>query len=95
MLIAKVKGNVVATEKLEDFRGTKLLILQPLKLDGTPKGKTVLAIDNIGAGPGEVVLLVQEGKSAMHLLGKTPAPVEAAVLGIVDHYTVDGKTVWC
>jgi microcompartment protein CcmK/EutM len=95
MIIAEVKGNIVATQKLDEFTGTKLLIVQPLKLDGSARGKTMLAIDNIGAGEGVKVLIVQEGKSAMHLLGVELAPVEAAVVGIIDHYTVDGTTVQC
>lgn len=95
MIIGEVIGNIVSTQKLKDFEGTKLLLIQPLNLDSTAKGKTVLAIDNIGAGVGEKVLIVQEGRSAMHLLGKGKSPVEAAVIGIIDHFTVDEKTTQC
>lgn len=92
MIIAEVIGNVVATQKQQKLEGTKLLLLQRLELDGRPKGKPFIGIDNIGAGEGEKVLVVLEGKSAMSLLGKGHAAVDNAVVGIIDNYTVDGKT---
>ena len=95
MIIAEVIGNVVATQKRPEFEGTKLLLVLPLRLDGKPGGEPMIAIDNIGAGEGEKVLVVFEGKSSMQLLGVDLAPVSAAVVGIIDHYTVKGETFDC
>jgi ethanolamine utilization protein EutN len=59
--------------------------VQPISLEGDPRGTAVLAIDSVGAGVGERVLLVIEGKAAGDALGKKAAAVDAAVIGIVDH----------
>ena len=90
MLIAQVVGTVVATEKHEKFEGSKLLLVQPLGLDNAPKGGTLLAIDSVGAGVGERVLVVLEGRAAGEALGRGPAaPVDAAIVGIVDAVDVE------
>jgi ethanolamine utilization protein EutN len=95
MIIAEVIGNVVATQKDPKFEGIKLLLVRQLELDGSPRGGPFMAIDRIGAGEGEKVLVVQEGKSSMQLLGRGLAPVDMAVVGIIDHYTVHGTTTKC
>jgi len=95
VIIARVLGNVVATAKLEKLEGVKLLLVQAHKLDGRSLGKPFVAIDNVGAGAGERVLVVREGKSAMQMLGKGLATVDAAVVGIIDHYEYDGRRVDC
>jgi ethanolamine utilization protein EutN len=87
MLIAQVVGTVVATQKHDKLAGAKLLLVQPLALDGSPKGGTLLAIDSVGAGVGERVLVVVEGRAAGEALGRSVAPVDAAIVGIID--TVD------
>jgi ethanolamine utilization protein EutN len=87
MLIAQVVGTVVATQKHEKLDSSKLLLVQPLGLDDAPKGATLLAIDSVGAGVGERVLIVLEGRAAGEALGRAVAPVDAAIVGIVD--TVD------
>ena len=87
MRIARVVGTVVATKKNRKFDGTKLLLVEPLTLEGEPAGGTLLAVDRLGAGVGEKVLVVLEGKAAGHALGRTAAPVDAAIVGIID--TVD------
>lgn len=74
----------MATRKNRKLEGTKLLLVQPLTLGGTPQGVAVLAIDSVGAGVGETVLLVMEGKAAGEALGKKAAAVDAAIIGIVD-----------
>ncbi len=84
MLIGRVVGTVVATQKNRDLESTKLLLVQPLTLEGRDYGTAVLAIDSVGAGVGERVLLVQEGKAAQAALGRQPAAVDAAIVGIVD-----------
>lgn len=87
MQIARVVGTVVSTQKNKKLEGAKLLLVQPLTLEGEARGVPILAIDSVGAGVGERVLVVIEGKAAGDALGKKAAAVDAAIIGIVD--TVD------
>ena len=87
MLLARVTGTLVATQKNRKLEGAKLLFVQPLTLEDTPRGPELLAVDGVGAGVHEKVLIVLEGRSAGEALGRKLAPVDAAVVGIVD--TVD------
>jgi microcompartment protein CcmK/EutM len=87
MQIARVVGTVVATQKHKAFEGAKLLLVQPLTLDDEPRGAALLAVDSLGAGVHEKVLIVMEGRAAGQILGRTLAPVDAAIVGIID--TVD------
>jgi len=91
MLIARVVGTVVATQKHRKFEGAKLLLVQPLNLDDSPRGSTLLAVDGVGAGVDEKVLIVLEGRAAGEALGRRGAPVDAAVIGIVDSVDVYGN----
>ena len=84
MLIARVVGRVVASHKNEKLAGAKLLLVQPLELDGRDRGTPVLAVDGTGAGVGDRVLLVQDGKAAQQVLGRDQAAVDAAVVGVID-----------
>ena len=88
MQIARVVGTVVATQKHRTFEGAKLLLVQPLTLDDEPRGSTLLAVDSVGAGVHERVLIVLEGRAAGEALGRKAAPVDAAIIGIVDHLDV-------
>ena len=89
MLIARVVGNVVATRKHEKFDGAKLMLVQPLNLDDSPRGAALLAVDGVGAGVEEKVLIVLEGRAAGEALGKKAAPVDAAIVGIIDSVDLD------
>jgi ethanolamine utilization protein EutN len=84
MQICRVVGTVVSTQKNRKLEGAKLLLVQPLTLDGNPRGVALIAIDSVGAGVGERVLVVIEGKAAGDALGRKAAAVDAAVVGIVD-----------
>jgi ethanolamine utilization protein EutN len=84
VLIARVVGNVVATQKNAKLEGAKLMLVQPLDLAGAPRGGTVLAIDSVDAGVGDRVLVVQDGKAAQQALGRGTAAVDAAIVGVVD-----------
>jgi len=84
MLISRVVGTVVSTQKNAKLHATKLLLVQPLGVDGQPSGGALLAIDSVGAGVGETVLVVVEGKAAGAALGREEAAVDAAIVGIVD-----------
>jgi ethanolamine utilization protein EutN len=87
MLIARVVGTVVSTQKHAKFEGAKLLLVQPITLDDKPRGATLLAVDSVGAGVHEKVLVVIEGRAAAEAVGRKGTPVDAAIIGIVD--TVD------
>jgi ethanolamine utilization protein EutN len=89
MQIARVVGTVVSTQKHRKLVGAKLLLVQPLTLDGRDRGPALLAIDSVGAGVGEKVLVVIEGKAAGDALGKKAAPVDAAIIGIVDEVALE------
>ena len=89
MQIARVVGTVVATQKHRTFESAKLLLVQPLNADDTPRGGTLLAVDGVGAGIHEKVLVVLEGRAAGEALGKKAAPVDAAIIGIIDTVTID------
>ena len=84
MRIARVVGTVVATRKDPSLEGAKLLLLQLVDADGRPAGGTQLAVDALGAGVGELVLLLLEGRAAGSVLGRREAPVDAAIVGIVN-----------
>ena len=88
MQIARVIGTVVATQKHRKFEGAKLLLVQPLNLDDTPRGVAFLAVDGVGAGVHEKVLVVLEGRAAGEAIGKKAAPVDAAIIGIVDTVSI-------
>ena len=88
MILARVVGEVVSTHKRPQFEGAKLLILQPETPSGTRSGNALLAIDSVGAGRGELVIAVLEGRAAQEALGKKLAPVDAAILGIVDQVDI-------
>lgn len=90
MLIGRVVGNVVATQKNAKLEGAKLLLVQPLDLEGQPRGAAVLAIDGVDAGVGDRVLLIQDGRSAQLVLGRGLSAVDAAVIGVVDSVEVAG-----
>jgi ethanolamine utilization protein EutN len=91
MLIGKVVGDVVATQKTPSHVGRKILIVQPLKLDGSDRGEAVLALDSVDAGVGDRVLLIAEGYSAMTAVGRPNSPIDMAVIGIIDSVDlVDG-----
>ena len=88
MQIARVIGTVVSTQKHRKFEGAKLLHVQPLNVDESPRGNALLAVDGVGAGVDEKVLVVLEGRAAGEALGKKGAPVDAAIVGIIDAVTV-------
>jgi len=84
MLIARVIGDVVATQKTVSHVGRKILVVQPLNLDGSDRGEAVLALDAVDAGAGDRVLLSTEGYSAMTAVGRPNSPIDSAVVGIID-----------
>jgi ethanolamine utilization protein EutN len=91
MLIARVIGDVVATQKDPSHNARKILLVQPQNLDGSDRGEAVLALDAVDAGIGERVLLSTEGFSAMTAVGRPNSPIDTAVIGVIDEVSlIDG-----
>ena len=86
MIIGTVIGSVVSTRKNENLVGNKFLIVEPLSSMRAPGGSNLVAVDNVGAGIGEVVLVAQ-GRAARIGCDKENQPVDAAIVGIVDNGT--------
>jgi len=82
--VARVTGTVVATVQHELFAGTKLLLCDVLDASGQPDGSYLIAVDKVGAGAGETVLLLDEGNSARQVAGLSGGPLRTIVVGIVD-----------
>ena len=82
-------GDVVATHKDQNLSGLKLLVLQPVDTNRQPNGRTLVAADAAGAGTGEYVFFVR-GREAAFPFYPVEAPVDAAIVGIVDHWSAEG-----
>ena len=87
MQLARVIGEVVATMKDANLVGIKLLVVQPIAPSGDDAGRTLVALDSIGAGVGERVFFVR-GREAAYPFYPAEPPADATVIGIVDHWTV-------
>jgi len=87
--LARVIGDVVSTHRHEHLGHRKLLLVRRLDLDDREEGAEVIALDVIGVGVGEKVLIVQEGNAARTLFRDTRIPVQAVVVGVVDHVDID------
>ena len=88
MLIGRVIGDIVATQKAPSHEGRKILMVQPLNLDGSDRGDEVLALDAVDAGVGDRVLVATEGWSAMTAVGRPQSPIDMAVVGVIDSIDV-------
>ena len=99
MFLAKVEGSVVSTKKDPSMSGRKLLLVRPMLVDDKNPGRfrpganTIVAVDSVGAGEGEMVMFCQ-GSSARLAPNLKDAPVDAVVIGIVDTVDVLGKTIY-
>ncbi len=90
MILCRVTGTLVATQKKESLREQKILIVQPVNLAQTPTGRDLLALDTVDAGVGDLVLVVQEGQAAAQLLGRKDVPVHSVVVAVVDDLDLPG-----
>jgi ethanolamine utilization protein EutN len=88
MIIARIIGTVVSSQKDERLLGKKLLIVKPINLDGTDQAGYVVAVDTVGAGFHEKVLVVA-GSSARLAEGNKDCPVDSAIIGVIDSYEVN------
>ncbi|WP_417848196.1 EutN/CcmL family microcompartment protein [Thalassoglobus sp.] len=99
MFLAKITGNVTSTHKVNTMVGQKLLIVEPLRIDEQnknslkPTGRTFIAVDAVGAGEGEVVLIVQ-GSSARFTEDTKTLPIDCAIIGIVDNVQVGHNAIF-
>jgi len=99
MYLGKVIGSVVSTKKDESRKGRKLLMIRPMLVDPEdpsrfkPGGNTIIAIDTLGAGDGEMVMFAQ-GSSARQADGLKSMPVDAAIVGLVDTVSIMGKKTY-
>lgn len=99
MFLARITGSVVATQKAASMVGQKLLIVEPMRVDEKdssqlkPTGRTFVVVDTVGAGEGEMVLIVQ-GSSARYMPETKTLPIDAAIIGIVDQVQIGTSTVF-
>ncbi len=84
MILARVVGDVYSTVKNVHFEGSKILIVQPLNPDLSPKGSSLLALDRVDAGPDDLVLVNKEGGSARIIFQNQHIPVQAVIVAVVD-----------
>src|SRR5712671_3311722 len=90
MVLGKVVGTVVSTRKEDELTGLKLLLVKACDVDGKPTGSTVVAVDAVGAGVGEVVLYAS-GSSARQTKVTKDRPVDATIMAIIDEIAIDGE----
>ena len=99
MFVAKVTGSIVATQKVDSMTGQKLLIVEPYRVDPQNRaslvstGRSFIAVDMLGAGLGEMVLITQ-GSSARFIPETSKLPIDCVVIGIVDDVHVEKKSVF-
>ncbi|QDU63686.1 Ethanolamine utilization protein EutN [Planctomycetes bacterium Pan216] len=99
MFLARVTGSVVSTHKVESMVGQKLLTVDPLRIDATlqatlkPLGRTFIAVDLVGAGEGQIVMIVQ-GSSARMTDETAKLPIDAAIIGLVNEVSAHGKEIY-
>jgi ethanolamine utilization protein EutN len=90
MILGRVVGNVVATQKNDRYEGSRVLVVEPIDLEGARSGAELLALDAVDAGPGDVVLVVREGWGASTAAtGRPQAAIDSAIVAVVDHVDVD------
>lgn len=93
MKIGRVAATVVATIKHPALDGRRLLMVDLLDLEGKATGKDLLAVDSVGAGAGETVLVLDEGNGARQVLNAPQAPIRAVIVGIIDQLVVEDHSV--
>lgn len=88
MKVCEVLGDLVAAAQHPAYEGHKIMIVRPLRDDGTPAGSSFVAVDHVQAGPGDRVLVLTEGNGVRQLLGKDAGPIRSIIVGIVDRVDV-------
>ena len=90
MIYARVTGRITSTIAHESMAGRKLLVCDKLDAQGRPTGGYVIAVDTVGAGAGETVIILDEGNGARQILGGSNLPVRSVVVGVVDDVLLGG-----
>lgn len=91
MILARVTGNVVATQKNDVYEGGRIMMVRPINPDGSDAGDELLALDSVDAGIGDTVVVVREGWSASTAAtGRPGAAIDSAIVGVVD--SIDCET---
>ena len=97
MILARVLGSIVATQKNPRYESARVMLCQPMTPEGEMTGGTLLALDSVAAGAGDIVLIVQEGWGASTAAtGEPGAAIDSAIVGIVDRidlFVPEGSTV--
>lgn len=88
MILARVCGTVVSSVKIKALEGLKLMIVQPVDPDGESAGKQMVAVDSLQSGPGDKVLIIDEGGSAGIILGMSSQPIRTVIAAIVDRVDI-------
>ncbi len=86
MILGRVTGRIVSTIHHESMNGRRLLVVDKLSAEGDPTGAYVIAIDTVGTGAGETVVILDEGTGARQILGESAMPVRSIVVGVVDGF---------
>ena len=84
MILGRICGSIVSTINHEFYNNKRLLIVDRLSIDGRETGKYLIAVDSVGAGAGETVLIIDEGNSARQIVGDKTAPLRSIIVGVVD-----------
>ncbi len=94
MVLAKIIGTVVATQKEQSMKGLRFMLVQAVDTEGKPSGAHVVAVDAVGSGPGEYVLYAS-GSSARQTVVTDKRPCDAVIMAIVDNWEIDGVVKYC
>lgn len=84
MIIGRIAGEIYSTINHDFYNHKKLLVVDKLKMDGSPSGDYLIAVDSVDAGVGENVLIVEEGNSARQIVDDPNAPIRSIIIGIID-----------
>ena len=93
MILARVVGRLYSTIHHPSMGHKTILVLDRLKVNGDPSGASIIAVDSVGAGAGQTVLVLDEGNGARQILGEADAPIRSVVVGIVDEVAVAGSGI--
>ena len=88
MILGKIRGSIYSTINHKFYDGKKLLIIDRLNMDGSVSDKYLIAVDTVGAGAGETVLIVDEGNGARQITGDKTAPLRSVIVGVVDEINI-------
>lgn len=91
MFLARVLGSIVSTIKHPDYNNTKLMVVQPITPTGEDDGPSAVAVDSVGAGKGETVLVLRQGAAAALVLNVKLPAVRSVIVGVVDHIDITSQ----